>query len=243
MGKAIAIHQPNFFPWIGYFYKVMRCDEFVLLDHVVMNPRTSIYPKRVRVISNRNEYWLTVPLKNKKDEIFTPICKMEINDPARVAKKHLKTIELNYKNAPFYNEVIPVIKKFYEHHSIFISERNIRFIKEVSERMGIKTRFVKSSEMNCTGKATELLIDIVRLLAGSVYLSGDGAGGYQSNNLYVKNQIELRFVNFQHPVYRQFNTDIFLSGLSIIDPLMNLGFAGTKKLLLSSSQIKQLQLS
>ncbi len=235
--KIIAIHQPNFFPWLGYFYKISRCDEFVLLDHVAMNPRTSINPKRVRIICNRNEHWLTVPLKNKKGETFVPICKMEIDNPSRLAKKHLKTIELNYKNTPFYDEIMPVVINFYEHPSIFISERNISFIKAVAVKLEINASLIKSSSMVCTDKSTKMLIEIIKNLKGNIYLSGNGASGYQENEIYSQNNIELQFSNFQYPIYPQCNTEIFMKGLSIIDALMNLGFQGVKQLLTISSLV------
>src|SRR4051812_2430296 len=103
MPRLIAIHQPNLFPWLGYFAKIAKSDAFVFLDHVVLNPRTSIYTKRVKIISNKVEFWLTIPLKNKPGQTFQPINEMEIDNPKFVGDKQLKTLELNYKKAPFFN--------------------------------------------------------------------------------------------------------------------------------------------
>lgn len=233
INKIIAIHQPNLFPWLGFFNKIQCSDCFVFLDQVVNNSRTAIYAKRVKIISNGAEYWLTIPLKNKKNEVFVPINSMEIDNPKFIASKHLKTIELNYKKAPFFKEVFEYIVNFYEHPSPLIAERNIDFIVAVAKKFNIKKKFVKSSELNCEKKSTELLIEIVKKLNGAIYLSGDGAEGYQEKGLYEKNGLGLSFMNFKHPVYNQLNTKQFIKGLSIIDAMMNIGIKETGNILVS----------
>jgi hypothetical protein len=233
-GKVVAIHQPNLFPWLGFFSKMMRSDIFVFLDHTLNNPRTSIYTKTVKIITNRSEFWLVIPLKNKKDQTFVRVRDMEIDNPGLVAKKQLKTFDLNYRKAPYYGEVLPLLTEFYESSSCLITERNINFICKIAGLLGIAPVFVRSSELNHSGQSTEMLISLIKELGGSTYLSGDGAEGYQQEYLYLENKIDLKFSNFQHPVYPQFSSDTFFKGLSIIDPLMNLGFEGTKRLLTSS---------
>jgi len=229
--KIIAIHQPNLFPWLGYFNKILRCDTFVFLDHVLMNPRTSIYPKKVNVISNKQEYTLTIPLKNRTGEVFQRIQDMEIEKPDIIGGKHLKTIEQNYKKAPYFGECFPLVLDYYQSSTNLISERNIQFIRSVVDKFGIDMSFVRTKDLDCKGTSTELLVEIVKAMKGSIYLSGDGAGGYQDQALYSDNNIELIFTEFKHPVYSQFNSKEFIKGLSIIDALMNCGFEGVKSLL------------
>lgn len=236
--KVIAIHQPNLFPWLGFFSKIARADIFVFLDHVANNPRSAIYTKRVKIISNSQEFWVTLPLKSNKAEVFIPINSMEIDKPGLVATKHLKTIELNYKKAPFFSEVFEYIVNFYNHPSPFIAERNIDFIVNISKRLRIGKEFIKSSDLNCIANSTDLLIEIIQKLKGTDYLSGDGAADYQIEDLYRLNGIKLAFTRFEHPVYQQFNAKKFYKGLSIIDVLMNLGFEGTQNLLLSLRSVK-----
>ena len=234
--KIVAIHQPNLFPWLGFFSKILKSDTFVFLDHVVNNPRTAIYTKRVKIILNGEEHWLTIPLKNVKGETFIPISTMEIDNPAVIASKHLKTIELNYKKAPFFSDTFEYIVPFYEHKSPLISERNIDFILSICKGLEIQKEFLKSSDLNCTLHSTEMLIEILQKTKGTTYLSGDGAEGYQEDALYKANNIQLQFSNYQHPTYPHFNTESFHKGLSIIDVLMNIGFEETKNLLLLSLQ-------
>jgi hypothetical protein len=234
--KIVAIHQPNLFPWLGFFSKILKSDTFVFLNHVVNNPRTALYTKRVQIILNGEEHWLTLPLKNVKGETFIPINTMEIDNPVLIASKHLKTIELNYKKAPFFSETFEYILPFYEHKSPLISERNIDFILAICKRLEIQKEFLISSDLNCTNHSTEMLIEILKKTKGTTYLSGDGAEGYQEEALYNANDIYLEFSNYQHPTYPQSNTSNFKKGLSIIDVLMNIGFEETKNLLLLSLQ-------
>jgi hypothetical protein len=222
--KVVAIHQPNLFPWLGFFDKMFKSDVFVFLDHVVNNPRTSIYTKRVKILANNQEYWLTVPLKSSAGITFQRIDEMEMDKPDLIAKKHLKTIELNYRKAPFFMEVFPLIAAFYNSDMASIASRNIAFIQAVAERTGIRKEFLRSSSMNCVGTSTDLLIEITTGLGGNVYLAGGGASGYQEDELFAKAGIQLSYQNFEHPVYLQMNGKGFTKGLSVLDMLMNCGF-------------------
>lgn len=228
---TIAIHQPNLFPWLGFFNKIYKADVFVYLNHVENNPRTAIYTKRVKIIVNKQEYWLTCSLKSETGQVFVPINKMVIDNPSRLKDKHLKTIELSYKKAPFFNEVFPIVETFYNYSSDLISERNIDFINTVCLKLNIITEKVTSDSLNITSSSNQLLIDIIKYLGGNCYMPGGGAQGYQEDQLFNENEINLNYQGFKHPIYSQFNSSSFLSGLSIIDALMNLGFVETETLI------------
>ena len=86
----------------------------------------------------------------------------------------------------------------------------------------------------CGGRATELLIALIRAVDGTAYLCGGGPGGYQDDASFADNGLGLVYQSFTHPVYQQFNTDSFVPGLSVVDALMSCGFPGTRELLLHS---------
>jgi hypothetical protein len=161
---------------------------------------------------------------------------MEIDNPKFVGDKQLKTIELNYKKAPFFKETMPFVHAFYTSESPLIAERNMQFITSLCGAFGWQKEFLKSSDMDCVNSSTELLIEIVKKNNGTAYLSGDGAEGYQEDELYKQNGLDLAFMNFRHPSYPKFNTSEFIKGLSTVDALMNLGLEKTKNLLLLSLQ-------
>jgi len=230
--KIITIHQPDFMPWLGFFNKVSKTDFFVILDHVSNNPKDGSWFRRVKMMIGGIPSWLTIPLIKPEDKLFVPINEMKIkNSDENFVKKTLQTIQLNYKKAPYFNETMPYVLNYFNSKNDLLSERNTEFILAVLNKLEIKCSIVYSSNLNCEQKATELLIEICKKLDADIYICGTGASGYQQDELFLKNNIKLEYNNFQHPVYTQFNSKDFFSGLSIVDALMNCGFEGVKKIL------------
>ncbi|MBA3664213.1 MAG: WbqC family protein [Bacteroidetes bacterium] len=232
----VAIHQPNFFPWLGFFDKINKANIFVYLNHVENNPRTAIYTKRTKIIVNGQEHWLTCNLKSEPGKVFLPIDNMKIDNPARLRDKHIKTFELSYKKAPYFEETFGIIQEFYNHPSDLISDRNIFTIDLICKKLSIDVQKVKSSDLNIQTASNQLLIDTVSKIGGSIYMPGGGAAGYQEDQMFKDNKIGLHFQDFKHPVYSQFNTAKFIPGLSILDCLMNIGISETEILLKSGQE-------
>ncbi|MBK9716737.1 MAG: WbqC family protein [Saprospiraceae bacterium] len=229
--RIVAIHQPNLFPWLGFFDKINKSDCFIILDHVINRPNDSIYTKRVTILNNNLPYWLTIPLLKPKGIEFMKIKDMKINLEDKFSIKHLKTIEHTYKKAKYYDEIIPLIYNFYNSKSEYISIRNLDFIFIICNKLNIKTRFYYSSELDSKLNATDLLIDLTLKINGNVYLAGGGAEGYQINQMFENSSLGLVYQKFSNPIYNQLKSSDFITGLSIIDNLMNIGFEGTKELL------------
>lgn len=230
--KIIAIHQPDFMPWLGFFNKIIKSDVMVILDHVANNPRDGFWCRRVMMAINKQKHWITIPVVAPKDRVFVPLNEMEINvEDQKTIKKLLKTIRENYSKAPFFNEVVYLVDNYFNDDAILLAERNLKFINEVCGKLDIKRNFIRSSSLNCEGKATDLLIEICKKVNADTYICGGGAQGYQEDELFKKQGIKLEYLNFEQPIYNQFNANEFLPGLSIIDVLMNCGFEQTKKLL------------
>lgn len=228
--KIVAIHQPSFFPWLGYFDKINQADIFVYLTHTLNNPRSANWYKRVKIVLNQKSYWLSLALQSGAD-IFLPLHEMKIHQATFHKKKHLKTLTQNYRKHPFYDQVYPLLESYYNSSSDLLVERNIHFIDEVCHNLAINTPRVRSSTLDCQASSTELLIEITKKLEANTYLAGGGASGYQEDEKFKENQIILKYQNFQHPTYPQHGIDKFEMGLSVIDALMNVGFDGVKKLL------------
>jgi hypothetical protein len=231
----VTIHQPDFLPWLGFFNKINKADIWVVLNHTLNNPRDSAFwGRRVKILANGQPYWLSLPLEKpyQKGLIGIPICEMryKISD-IRAFKNGLVTINNSYKKAPFFEDVFPIIKNYYESEEPLLENRNMSFIKTIMERMKIKTKIVYSSSLNCVESSTSLLIEIIFKVGGTSYICGGGASNYQNDELFKKNCIELTYNNFMHPTYPQFNSRQFQHGLSIVDCLMNIGFEETRKIL------------
>lgn len=235
MSKVITIHQPNFFPWLGFFNKINNADTWVVLDHVENNPRESSFlGRRVKLLINKTEKWVSVPLKKPEEKgiIGIPINKMQINESVpKLMISNKLSIEQSYKKYPFFNTVFPLVENYFNSTESSLMKRNMNFINEVLQKLEIQTEIIYSSSLNCNNKSTNLLIEIIKKVNGTHYLAGEGARKYQIDDLFKEQGITLTYNNFKHPEYIQPNTDTFIPGLSIIDVLMNIGFEGAKAIL------------
>ncbi len=227
----VAIHQPNFFPWLGFFDKIAGSDVFVLLDHVTNDITAGIWVKRVKVLAGGQAKWATIPLYRGKSEKIQPINKMIVDVDNQLVGKNLRILRNAYSKAPYFETVFPLVESFFHHKSRFISGRNIDFIKSVCQMLGITTRLIISSGLGCERSATDLNIEITQKAGGTIYKSGDGSAGYLEAFKFRDAGIDLVFQGFKHPVYSQFNSEHFVPGLSIADALFNLGPEGTAALL------------
>ena len=99
------------------------------------------------------------------------------------------------------------------------------------QQFGIETELVPSSELNCKATAAELMIEITQLVGGDKYLNGDGSSSYLDPAEFSDSGVEILQQNFQHPIYSQQGAEEFVAGMSIIDPLMNLGTEATAQLI------------
>jgi hypothetical protein len=227
---VVAIHQPNFFPWLGYFDKLARADVFVLLDHVQFQKKGGNWSNRVQLITGGGRPgWVTVPV-DRSYHGTRPISEIGIDDARPWQQTLLKTIAANYARAAHFRDTFPLVEELIGRPSRRLAELNETAIRRLAGEIGLPTdHIVRSSSLEPTSSSTELLIELVRAVGGDVYLSGGGAGGYQEPEKFAAAGIELRMQAFEHPVYPQGKGE-FVPGLSVLDALLHLGPEGTRGL-------------
>ena len=219
--KVLAIHQPNFLPWLGYFDKIKKSDIYVILDTVQV-PRGKSIANRNKIKSAQGELELVVPIKKPKgNEGKVTYNEVEIADN-KWAKKALKAIELNYKKAEYFDRYFPILKEIFDYTDF--CQMNIAFINYVNKELDIKTPVHLLSELGSEdlGQKNELIINICQHFNANVYLSGKGAKKYNDPELLNNHGISIEYQEFEHPVYKQLHGE-FIPYLSVIDILMNLG--------------------
>lgn len=226
----VAIHQPNFFPWLGFFDKIRRCDVFVALDNAQFSKTGGTWTNRVQVIVNGRPAWVTVPVVRAYHGVRT-VRETEISPDPLWRTKTLRTFELSYRRAPHFAEVYPQLEQWIGNPSSGLAEYNLAAIRAICESLGLPAPIKLGSSLAVESRATELLISMVKAVGGTAYLAGGGAAGYQEDDKFREAGIELIYQEFQHPIYPQLNTSSFQPGLSIVDALMNCGCAGTAALL------------
>lgn len=223
MPRICAIHQPNFFPWLGYFDKIRRADVFVFLDQVD-------YPKsgnsmgswcnRVRINVSGQAKWLSCPVVREHGP--QPIDTVRIDHSRPWQDDVRKTLEINYKKAPKFAAAFQVIDTLLRFEAERLADFNVHAIDVLAASMGITTPCVRQSSLPAVEeRSTERLIAICRLVHAGTYLCGGGAGGYQDDATFEHAGVQLVYQNFQPEPYG--NPARFLPGLSVIDWLMHKG--------------------
>lgn len=227
--RVVAIHQPNFFPWLGYFGKIARADVFVALDSVQFSKTGGTWCNRVRVLVNHRPAWLTMPVDRRFHGVRT-IKEMRIAGTGW-RDKLLRTLELAYRRAPYFGEVFPVLEGILGIGAETVAEFNLEGLRRLTGKLRLcPAGIVESSSLRATGEATDLLISIVKHVGGTAYLCGGGAGDYQEDEKFAAAGVELVYQCFAHPTYTQRGEAGFTPGLSVIDALMQCGFDGTREL-------------
>ena len=214
----IAIHQPNYLPWLGYFYKMTNCDVFVLLDDALHSK--SSFTNRNKIKTREGTKLLSVPLSTKEVKINELI----ISNDQKWQSDHWNIIENSYQKAPYWEEYIVYLREILTKKSwTYLCELNFALIWLIKGILGIKTEIMTSSMLkigNHTGSERNLAI--CKYLDADVYLSGEGARSYNDEESFEREGIKLVYIGFQHPVYHQLWGD-FVPNLSIIDLLFNEG--------------------
>jgi hypothetical protein len=213
----IGIHQPNFFPWFGYFVKIVRSDIFVFLDDVQL-VRNYIYRTSLNI--NGNPQFFSVPIKRESQK---QLISQSYFANSLWRRKLKGTLMANYSKAPFYKESIDFTQNLIDFNTDSLSEFNINTIIALTEYLGIENTFINSSSLLIPDSSTKRLVEIIKRVNGDTYLSGMGGDKYQLGALFERDKISLLYNEFEHPVYNQNNTKTFLPGLSILDVLFNIG--------------------
>lgn len=233
--KVVTIHQPNFFPWLGYFNKIARADLFLVMDNVQFQKTGGTWSNRVQLMIGGKAGWLTMPVVRNYHGVRT-IGEMLINNTINWRPKALKTLQMNYSRAPFFATVFPWLEELVNNPTDNLVDYNLSAIRVLMAAFKLDcTRVILGSSLSVMGSATDLLVSMTKAAGGTVYLSGDGSRGYQADEKFVFAGIKLEYQNFQHPVYPQYHSTQFVPGLSVIDALMNCGVEQTA-ILISEQQ-------
>jgi len=231
--KIVGIHQPNLFPWLGYFRKIYRSDTFVLLDDVQFQKAgRGNWCNRAGILNNGERKWLTLSVDRKFSGVKL-INEMGFAEGVNWKSDILNKLASYYKKSEYFDETFELVSQTMSAEHKSIAEFNMRFIEKLCVTWSFKTELVRSSSLNVQSASTQRLIDITKNLGGNEYLSGNGAEDYQEISAFEQNGISVSFVSLEYDSYPQVNTDSYVSGLSVLDALFNVGFESTLNLIKS----------
>ncbi|HIN39553.1 MAG TPA: hypothetical protein EYM84_04700, partial [Flavobacteriales bacterium] len=155
--KKVIITQSNYIPWKGYFDSIRHADEFVMLDDVQYTKRD--WRNRNKIKSPNGIMWLTIPVE-VRGKFTQSIKDTRIADPDW-AKKHWKTIQLNYGKAKYFKQYSGFLENLYGNaRSEWLTEINHQFIKAICAQLDIDTVIRYSSEFQLLNDPTTRLVEI-----------------------------------------------------------------------------------
>lgn len=229
--QLVAIHQPNFFPWLGYFDKIARSDTFIFLDHVQFQKTGGMWTNRAKLFIGGEVRWMTAPVDRGFHGVRA-ICEMEFQQGNPWREKFIKSLIANYSRCPFFWDTMKLVEPLILNSESRVSQYNCKAVMAIAAQLGLPgDKFHWSSEMAAEGQATAMLISLLHTGGASTYMCGGGADGYQDDAAFAAAGVGLVCQNFQHPVYPQAGTRGFVPGLSVIDALMNIGADGVRAVL------------
>lgn len=243
----LAAMQSYFFPYLGYFQLIAAADKFLLYDNLNYIRQGWVHRNRIR-LKGRGEFYCAPPLLGASSNVKIRDVRL---DPARHwPDRFLDLLGHNYKKAPFFSEVFPVIEQAVRLPATHLSVLNRHGILAVTQFLGIATPIAcddapcrpfeeaasaphspwlaaLAREMQTPDIKTLRVLHLCRLEQADAYLNPPGGRELYSRDIFAKNGVELQFLQPTLMPYPQ-QGDGFLPGLSILDVLMNCGREGTR---------------
>lgn len=214
----IAIMQPYFFPYIGYFQLINSVEEFVIYDNIQFTKKGWI--NRNRILVNQNEDYISLPLK--KDSDYLNVNQRFLSDTWSVdRKKMLNKIVESYRKAPQFEPTYSLFEK-----CLMIDETNLfdflhHSLKETLQYLSISSKITVSStiEIDHQLKSEEKVLAICKAQNTSTYINPSGGIELYSKERFEQNGIKLQFQKSNPINYLQYKNE-FVPWLSILDVLM-----------------------
>lgn len=225
-----AAHQPNYLPWLGYFYKIYKADKFVFMGEVEFTTgyihRT---PMRKKLHSSEKK-WMIIPCRNRSSN-------KKINEIRVMGRSwvedHLNKIEELYRDTDYFDKYFYKIENFLNELTgglIRLDLFNEYVISWICRILGIDVEYYFMRDFDYGDRrAMDLLVHFGNHLGTDKYISGMGGKNYMDLNKFKENDIDVEFIDFKtfldKEKYKQEQGN-FISGLSVIDALFNIGKDG-----------------
>lgn len=217
-----VILQPSYIPWRGYFHQIHKADVFVFYDDVQYDKHG--WRNRNRLKGPNGPFWVTIPVITKgvlTQNILIKDVRVEPRDHWR--RKHCASIRQAYRKAPFFQEYEYTITQLYSRPQDLLADFTIDVTIRLAGELGItNTQFVRSSELRSQGTRTDRLIDIVKEVGGTHYLSGPSARDYLEEVKFHKAGVTLEYMSYEYPEYQQLYPP-FDPQVSVVDLLFMTG--------------------
>lgn len=220
MTKIFSGHQPNFLPYMGFFYKLYKSDVFVLDDDVQYSRTEMQNYNYIKVQNERHK--LTIPVKH---EFGQKINEVKIAYDRKWATKMLKTVENSYRKARFFDEGCQLLEEALSKNYEFLVDLNMDLLKNCISKFDISTEILIASKDLPTPnlKSNERNVAQCTMVGADTYLSGIGGKVYNDEKLYEDAGVNIVYTSYEPLIYKQIGKQI--DNLSVLDYVMNVGFS------------------
>jgi hypothetical protein len=247
----LAIMQPYFFPYLGYFQLINAVDKFILYDN--LNYIKWGWVNRNRLVLNGQPTFFIVPIQGKSSFRKIRDIRVDTKNEVRWRKKILGSIISGYRKASFFDEIFPVLEEVVNTYTEYLSDLNNLTVKRIAQLLDISTEITSDvsnyealekelstgasdiytfyrREQNLSDTKTIRALQICKNEQADVFINAIGGQALYDKAIFKKNRIDLYFINTLPYSYKQSSEEFFPS-MSIIDVLMNCGPTDTQRLL------------
>lgn len=217
----IALMQPYFFPYMGYFHLIDAVDTFYIYDNAQYISRGWI--NRNRILVNGHPIYITLPIEKTSRNALISDRKISGTEYERFKTKLIKQLQLSYVKAPYYQSTMQLLESILAYSSKDLTDFLHNSITEVGRHVGITTPIQRASEVIMFDnqlKGQQKTIALCKKINATEYVNPIGGRGLYDHAYFQQNNIGLHFVQSDLTAYTQ-NAKEFFPGLSIIDVLMN----------------------
>ena len=216
----IAIMQPYFFPYIGYWQLISAVDKFVIYDNIQYEKNG--WMRRNRILVNGVDKLFSIPIAKGSD--YADVYERKVADNYLTeTNKILRTIRASYRKRPQYEQVYPIVEECFDYQSKNLFEYIYHSVTKVCEYLEINTEIVVSSALDIDGsyKRENRVMETCKKLVADTYINPSGGMKLYSKEQFAENGIKIKFLRSGLTPYSQ-GIDDFIPSLSIIDMMMNI---------------------
>ncbi len=212
-----------FFPWVGMFEQMRLADAYVHYDDVQFSKGS--FTNRVQIKTAKGPLWLTVPLRGLR--LGQRIMEVAVDNQQDWRKRHLTTLAQAYAESPFVNEMLALVESVYQQTANTVCELAIASMMAVHRYFSFAKpeEIYYSSLLGIGGESSSRVLDIVKKLEGSVYITGHGARNYLDHELFEREGVRVEYINYRKQPYPQLHGE-FTPFVSTLDLVANVGLEG-----------------
>jgi hypothetical protein len=219
----VVISQSMLFPWVGLLEQVRLADVFVHYDDVQFSKGSFV--NRVQIKTAGGSRWMTVPTRNLR--LGQRIDEVEVADPAQWSPGHLDLLRRSLEGAPHAQDAVALAGGVYAARDALLGPLARRSFRALIDYFGLDRgrEFIDVTALGVPGASTQRVLDVVRRVGGTTYITGHGAAQYLDHEAFERAGVGVEYVQYRKTPYPQLHGE-FTPYVSALDLVANCGQAG-----------------